>query len=310
MFTSIWEDIKREFQYGNTLTQIILVNTGVFILVNIILVILFFIYQGGAHIRLDYILRWFEASHDPWHILTRPWTIFTYMFLHKGLFHYAMNMILLYIFGRIFRDFLGNRKILPLYVYGGFAGFLVYLLTSFVIDDVGMYMLGASAGVWAIVMATTVLRPDYVIRLMFIGDIRLKYITFVLIVLNLIAITGVNTGGQMAHIGGMLVGWNFIYMLQNGTDLSVPFNKIWDKIANAFGSVVDKLRGKGSLDREFKKKPTSSFMTKRASDDEKYEEEANRQERVDAILEKIKRSGYDSLTQEEKEFLFKASKDQ
>lgn len=316
MFSSIWEDIKREFQYGNTLIQIILVNTAVFIAVNLLLVIFFFVFQENAQYNLDIVLRWFEASNQPWHILTKPWTIFTYMFLHQGLFHFAFNMLLFYIYGRIFRDFLGNRKVLPLYVLGGLAGFVFYLIATLLVPRyVGPYMLGASAGVWGIVMGTTVLRPDYSIRLMFIGDVRLKYITFVLMIMSIIAIPGTNTGGEMAHVGGMIMGWLFIYLLQNGNDLSKPFNAIWDKIATFFGNAVDAIAGRrrsnmSVLDDEQTKKRSRRFNTKRAADDEKYEREASQQQQVDAILEKIKRSGYDSLTQQEKEFLFKASKDE
>ncbi len=314
MFNSIWDDVKAQFRYGNMLTQIILVNTGIFILTILLLVIFFFVFQERADAALNKVLTWFMASYEPRHNLTRPWSWFTYMFLHKDLFHFAWNMIVLYMYGRIFQDFLGTRRTLPLYVFGGFVGFLFYVLSHFLVPAyIGPYCLGASAAIWAIAMATTLLRPDYVVHLMFLGAVRLKYITAVLVILNLIALPQGNTGGQMAHIGGMLAGWYFIYLLkEKGYDMAVPFNKVWDKIAGFFSPFFGNLFGNPQLRTSYKSDSKSDWEAYRHGRNKSREPEINSdgsisQEVIDEILDKINRSGYDSLSKEEKEYLFKYS---
>lgn len=305
MLGTIWEDAKRQFQYGNTVVQLILVNTAVF-LVIILLSAIFFLLSRGESGLVDTMVNWFMVPPSPMGLIWKPWSILTYMFLHKGLFHVAMNMYLFYIYGRIFQDFLGNRKVLPLYILGGLAGVVMYWITG-LLGFPSSGMLGASAAVWAIVMAATVLRPDYVLHLIFIGPVKLKYITLVLMILTFVAITGMNTGGEMAHIGGMIMGWLFIYLLQTGTDLSISFNRMWDPIANA---VTGLFSGSVSGSRAPKRNPHMHVVkTKRYADDRKSEEQQSRQERVDEILDKINESGYGSLSDEEKDFLAESSDD-
>jgi len=305
MLGSIWEDAKRQFHYGNTLVQLILVNTAVYLVVAILLAVFFLLFQGDNSF-IHTVVNWFMVPGNPLDLIWKPWSLFSYMFLHKGLMHFAMNMLLFYYFGRIFQDFLGNRKVLPLYIMGGIAGAVFFWITG-LLGFTSPGMLGASGAIWAIVMATTVLRPDYEFHLIFLGAVKLKYVTLVLMLLTIVAIPGLNTGGEMAHIGGMIMGWLFIYLLQNGTDLSVSFNRIWDPIGNVFSNLF---AGTSRGERASNHNPHMHVVkTKRYADDKKKDREKSIQERVDEILDKINDSGYDSLTDEEKDFLAEASDD-
>ncbi len=313
MVTSIMDDVKRIFREGGMLTRLVFINVGVFVFVNLLLVVLFMVFGKEAHTYLDQILRWFEASYDLKHNLTRPWTIFTYMFLHKDLMHVLFNMLFLFWFGRVLVDLGGNRRVLPIYIWGGLAGFVFYVLSSFLLPEyTGPYCLGASAGVMAVVVASATLAPEYRMNLILIGPVPLKYLAAFFVFVDIIAIpNGFNTGGHFAHIGGALAGWFLIHQLKNGTvDWIEKTNIVFDKIANFFGNIKDTLQGKRKpkvayKDPEFAKKTKQNRKASSSSDTHT----GNQQEMVDAILEKIKRSGYASLTEEEKEFLFRASKD-
>jgi len=214
-------------------------------------------------------------------------------------------MLFLYWFGRILRDFAGNDRIFAIYVLGGLAGWLVYVISGQFLPSVGQYALGASAGVMAIVMSAAALAPNYSMHLLFIGPVKLKYIALVLIVLDLILMPKGNTGGHLAHLGGAFMGWFFVYQLrEKGNDLSIPFNNIIEKITGLWA------RGKDIFSR--KKKPRVVYKNttgKRAKGNAKSDLRiVPDQTEVDAILDKIKRSGYDSLTKEELDILARASK--
>ncbi len=311
MFESIWQDIKREYNYGNMVTRLIIVNTAVFLLVNIVKLI-FVLTQGfEPSTTFTDIIRFFSLSSDWWFNLTHPWVIFTSMFLHEGFLHFLFNMLFLYWFGRIVGDLLGNQRILPLYLLGGLMGALFYLLFASTIYAGGGYAYGASGAVMAVVVASGMVAPEYNMRLLLIGDVKLKYVVFVLVLIDLIGIANLsNTGGRIAHLGGALMGFLFVWQLRNGRDLSVNVNKILDSISGFFTNLFrrDERRPKvvyrnPKADKEGKG-AKRSVRGNRKSD----AVDQSHQERLDAILEKIKKTGYDNLTEEEKEFLFNASK--
>lgn len=307
MVNSIWEDIKRQFQSGDTLTRIILVNLGVFLSVNLLLLIFFFIYQQDAENQLNKVLTWFEAGSTLRHNLTRPWTIITYMFLHKGFWHFLWNMLILYWFGRILQELSGNQRILPVYVLGGIAGFVAYVIAAqFFPSFISPYMLGASAGVAAVIMASAVLAPEYRMNLILIGPVPLKYLAAFFILMFLFSIPRGNTGGHFAHLGGVLMGWFFVHQLRNGNDMSVKFNSIVDGIKDYLAWVGGIFQSKKGPRVAYKNPKANKFSK---GGHKRDDESVVQQEKVDEILEKIKRSGYESLTEEEKDFLFKASKE-
>ncbi len=304
MLTSIWEDLKRQFNYGNMITRIILVNVVFFVLANIAN-LLITIFGGFEHngIFYDKVVKYFAINQSLWFDLTHPWVIFTHMFFHVDFWHILWNMLFLYWFGRIVGDFIGNHRILPIYLMGGLFGALFYLLSANFVG-VGSMALGASAAVMAFVVASGVLSPNYTMNLILIGEVKLKYVVAILVFLDLIGIANLgNTGGHFAHLGGALFGWIYVVQLRNGNDWSEPVNK-WLGIFSNYFSNIFKRKSKGP---RMVYKNTDNQKAKGSSLSDK-EKPSRHQDRLDAILEKIKLNGYESLSEEEKEFLFNASK--
>ncbi len=314
MFTSIWEDIKQQFSYGNTLTRIILVNVAVFVVVTIVRLILMPVEEGFTY---NDFIHFFAISSDGWHNLTHPWVIITHMFLHEQVFHILWNMLLLYWFGRIVGDLLGDHRVLPIYLLAGIAGGLTYFMMAKVLTSMGFgsYALGASAAFMGIIVVAGVMAPDYIISLLFLGDVRLKYIVAVLVLLDLVAISwNNNTGGSFGHLGGAFMGYIIARQLQQGNDMTAPVNDILQKITSFFrGLFADERPGPKMAYKNPKVKQeqrTASRRTRRKNkgDHSSDSQGLSHQEKVDAILDKIKKSGYESLSKEEKEYLFNASK--
>lgn len=296
MFTSIWEDLKQQFNQGNMLTRIILVNIGVFVVINLVLVFT----PGGNYYS---IIRPIALDSEWFYVLTHLWGILTHMFLHTAFWHILWNMILLYWFGRILGDLLGDQRVLPLYLMGGLAGGLAFFLYANVTGG-HTYAIGASGAVMAVIVATGVIAPDYNLRLILIGDVKLKYIVAVLLFLDIIGAGGTdNTGGHFAHLGGAFFGYFFATQLKNGNDLAIPVNNLLDKLKAIFGGFASKRR-RGP--RVAYKNPNAGKKATKSKT--KTTTDPSHQEHLDKILDKIKQTGYDSLTEEEKEFLFNASK--
>lgn len=292
---SITNDIKYQFRHGNMVMKLIFVNVGVFLFFAIFN-LLSFLFQDTS--LYGFILKKLETPASLNNLLHQPWSLFTYMFLHTGFFHVLFNMLWFYWFGEIFVLYLGDKKILPLYLIGGIAGAIIYILAFNFIPvfkpSVELsYMLGASASIFAVVFAATTLNPDYEVRLLFLGVVRIKYIALVSILLDIINIPNGNAGGYIAHIGGALSGFLYIKALRGGFDLASPMNKFFDWAATIF-------RSKPKVKMTYKNpQPKEAPPTDKAINDQK---------RVDEILDKISRSGYDGLTKEEKDFLFHYSK--
>ena len=286
---SIWGDIKYQFTYGNAAIKLIFANVGIFLIV-----VLFKLVCIVAQVPNLYVLiiNYLKVPASLGTLLYQPWSLFSYMFLHEGVMHILFNMLWLYWFSEIVILFLGDKKILPIYIMGGLAGAGLYILMYNTIPYFKgampiAYMAGASAGVMAIVWAAVALSPDYEIRLPILGNVKIKYIAIVSILIDIISIPQGNAGGHIAHIGGALMGYWYIRILQGGTDLAAPFT--------AIGNV-------------FKPKPvvklTHISETKVAG---KPIPSDKVQEKLDAILDKMNESGYDSLSKEEKDFLFRYS---
>ena len=313
MFTSIWEDLKREFSQGNMVTRIILANLFVFVTIVVAKLVLGFPIAGSQTTIYDNIVHWLSLSSDWKEALLRPWTWITSMFLHEGLMHILWNMILLYFFGRIVGDLIGDQKVLPIYILGGLAAGLVYFISANILPYAAgttHYALGASGAVMAMVLTAGVVAPDYVVRLILLGDVKIKYIAAFLLLVDLIAIgNNMNTGGHFAHLGGAAFGWFFVYQLRNGVDYSIGFNSFFTKVGNLFrGKVNAAGRSASARAKSTKKKP--KFTIIRGSSAAKGEQavpDVTHQEKLDTILDKIKVNGYESLTKDEKEFLFDAS---
>ena len=310
MFTSIWQDIKREFGSGNMVTRLIIINVAVFVFINIIKI--FYAGAGGFSQapNIEPVLHFFAISSDLWYNLTHPWVLITSMFLHEGFWHILWNMLFLYWFGRIVGDLIGDHHILPLYLLSGLVGGLAFFITANLLPygDYTRFALGASGAVMGIVVASAVTAPDYNIHLLFIGSVKLKYVVAVLVFLDIIGLASVtNTGGHFAHMGGAAFGWFYITRLRAGQDFSIPVNNFLNSIVEFFKSFNNKssntTRRKPKM--VYKKMDTKKEGRAHSVTDA---EDFSHQERLDAILDKINKIGYDSLTEEEKEFLFNASK--
>lgn len=301
MFTSIWEDLQQQFRQGNTLTRIILVNIAVFVVINLILV-----FAGGQRDRAIYdaIVEPIGINSDWYYLLTHLWGVITHMFLHTGFMHILWNMLLLYWFGRIIGDLVGDHRILPLYLLGGLVGGVAFFLYANLTGNPN-YAIGASGAVMAIIVAAGFFAPDYNLRLILIGDVKLKYVVAVLLFLDIIGAAGMNnTGGHFAHLGGAFFGYLFATQLQRGNDWSAPVNSFLDKLKALFsGSKSGKRRGP----RVAYKNPKANSRSRNTKPHAKSDS-PDHQEHLDAILDKIKKTGYESLSAEEKEFLFNASK--
>ena len=297
MFRSIWEDVKAMLRDGTMVTRLILVNIIAFVIVGV-----FFQYVLAP--LYPTIIDYLALSSDTIWNLKHPWVFITHMFLHAGFFHIFWNLLLYYWFGTIVGDLIGDKKILPLYIYGSLLGAVIYMVSyAFILpEQLAGHAIGASASVMATVIAAAVIAPDYKIRLILIGPVSIKYVAVVLLVLDLIGTTGVNnTGGHFAHLGGAFFGWFFASNLKRGNDLSVGFNRFIDRITGLFSGVK---KSRSPLSVSYKDRSKAPKKRSDMAKDEKL------QKRVDQILDKINEEGYDSLTDEEKEFLFMASKKQ
>ncbi len=286
---NIADEIKNAFSKSNAVNKIILINVGVFIIVSLINVLLILMNENNQIVPsfLHYLML--PASFISF--IIQPWSIFTYMFLHdlSDIFHIVFNMLWLYWIGNIFQEYLGNKKLYQAFfgggIFGGLFFMICYNLFPFFSHSISStFAIGASAGVLSVVVATATLLPEYPIQLFLFGTVRLKYIAIVSVVMDLISITGSNSGGHLAHIGGALFG--FLYIKYIYGKISFPS---W--IENIF-------KNKSKLKVHY---------TSNQKNTTKFNEPS--QEVIDMILDKISKSGYDSLSKKEKDILFKASKE-
>lgn len=306
MFESILSDIKRAIRQGNNVTRIIMFNAAVFIIINLLYVFTFHGNSGSPSAFYMAIERGLSISAQPIEILKKPWTIITHMFLHKGMWHFVWNMLLFYWFARIFADFLGDKRMLPFYILGGIAGAVVFVLADMLLPTGTHGMataMGASAAVMAVIMATATLSPDYTMHLLLLGPVKIKYIALVILFLDIVGTAGMsNAGGHFAHLGGAMFGVLYVLALRKGTDLTQGLQNLLDKIPKIqFKSSPKKKHAKSMKVVHRKKEGKKSDQTRPPND-------ASFQEKLDLILDKIKEQGYDSLTDQEKDFLYQASK--
>lgn len=293
-----FDEFKRTFSKRSVLAQLILINIGVFLFLKI-LGVLFFLFRQENLEQL--VLGYLALPADPGMILKKPWTIISYMFLHYDFFHILFNMLWLYWFGKIFLEYLNPKKMISVYLIGGLAGGLVYVLAfnvfpAFEESVPQSVALGASAAVLAIVMAIAFYVPDYTLYLMFIGPVKLKYIALATVLIDILSIRSGNAGGHLAHLGGALFGFLYAWQLRRGKDMTKGFSRFMDSLFNLF-----KPRPKMKVEY---KRPESKVET----DMEYNARRAAEQQTIDQILDKIARSGYEGLTKQEKDILFKSSK--
>jgi len=285
----IVDEIKLSFKNGSYLTKLIYINIVMWLVARIVFVGYRFSESDGSEI-----LNWLALPASFEIFVSRPWTVLTYMFLHFDFLHILFNMLWLYWFGKIFLEYHSQQKLLSLYLIGGFFGGLVYMLAYnfiplFQPEIYHSQLLGASAAVFAIVIAIAVYVPNHLIHFIFIGPVKIKWIAFVALLLSVINLSGDNAGGNFTHLGGALWGWIYMSQLMAGRNLTGRFDRMTDTFFSWF-------------------RPRRKLKIKYNSPNRDYDYNRSRmsqQEEINHILDKIGKSGYDSLTFDEREILFK-----
>ena len=295
----IINDLKRTFKQGNIVIRLIYINVAAYIL-SMLLSVMF----GLFKISTAEILRSLYLPADLLQLLRRPWTLITYMFMHADIWHLLFNMLWLYWFGKLFLYFFSAKHLRGLYVVGGLLGGGLYIaayniLPIFSNQLYSATLLGASASVLAIAIATAVREPEYRINLMFIGPVRLKYFALFIVLFDTLSIGTSNAGGHSAHLGGALAGWWFAKGISQGRDITHWINVCIDAIGGLFNKKKRKPR---------KPKMKVHTTNSRTADYEYNAHKKEKSDEVDNILDKLKQSGYSSLSDEEKRRLFEASK--
>ena len=308
----MWEDIKKSWTSGGMLYKLIWVNVGVFVVINSAMV-----FTKLTGIQLSYHAgdgsSFFATAHMPT-LLYRPWSILTHMFAHQEIFHLLFNMILLWWMGRMYASEVGSRRLLSTYIMGGLVGFVFYALSVNIFPGLRMeevsFAYGASAAIMAIFTANATLNPTKKIPFFLFGSVQLKYIAMLYVLFDYFGIlgdSGIEAGARIAHLGGAAFGYFLIVYSRKGINIVRWLEVIIDMIMSYIPTSSSTSFGqKFSFTKSKRNTPKTTRAPK--SDDEFNAERKDKDERLDLILEKISRHGYDHLTKEEKMFLFKQSK--
>jgi membrane associated rhomboid family serine protease len=290
----IWDGIKSAFSKGSSLIRLIYINAGLFLIISVIGIIGFLLVNPELS---NQTIRFLSVPSSLTTLLYRPWTLLTYMFTHKELLHILVNLLWLYWFGTIFLEYFDQKKLVAVYILGGLAGAVTYVLSynlfpafSEVVEE-SIPLLGASASVMAIVVAIAAYVPDYTVMLFLLGRVKIKYIAIAIFILTSLVDFQANSGGKLAHIGGAIFGYIYTLSYRQGNDIGKWFNRIIDSVVTLF--------------RPSKK---MKVTYKKTADEYEYNRaKAERQQQINKILDKISKGGYDSLTKDEKDILFRES---
>jgi membrane associated rhomboid family serine protease len=298
MYSSFWDNLKNAFtRRDNSLYKLMAINLIAFFILLISRVVLTLSGFGAVYKEG---LKWIMMPASLSTLVKQPWSIFTYFFLHEGLFHILSNLLFLYYFGLLVHQYLGSRKLTNLYILGGVFGAGFYLLMyniapyfSGAVDT--SFMLGASAGVFAVVVGAATLAPQTTFVLLLFGPVKIVYIAAFYVLLSFANSIGENAGGEIAHLGGAMLGFGYIFLLRKGWDLGIPIQKV----GLFFENLGTRRAPKVSYRRTSSPKSSSTNPANK---------ETLTQEEVDKILDKIAEKGYEGLTKEEKRKLFEYSK--
>ena len=286
------EQLRYRLQQLNGAEKLILINVACFVLPLFVKTLLFLF-----NIPSGMFLVWFELSSSWGDLLFKPWTLVTYSFLHSGFFHLFWNMYLLFFASRLFLNLFQEKTFFNVYFLGVLIGGFTFM-TSYALfpafQNSSPMMIGASAGVMAVLIFMATYSPDLEVRLI-LFNVKLRYLGLAFVLLDVIQIPYGNAGGHLAHIGGAALGFFYVQRLNKGTDIGVPFERFVDSILKIF-------KKKSSLKTVYRN------TSNKKAQDSSTQKDSNFQKRIDEILDKISASGYESLTKEEKEFLFRAGK--
>lgn len=293
----IRKGIKNSFLKGSSLTRLIYINIGVFLVLKIMHVVAAL--SGSGKDFYSWLLEWVGVPADPEYLLYRPWTLVTYMFTQFDFIHLLFNMLWLYWFGSFFLNYFSERKLTGVYLLGGLAGAALYVVAynifpAFTLARLSSWAIGASASVMAVVFAVCTYLPQHKVYIFLIGPVKLIYLALFTALIDVVSIPAGNAGGHIAHLGGALFGYLFILGVKSNRDITSGFT---------FPGFVKRLFSRRKkLKVEYRKKVTEM-------DDREYNEHKKQyDDRINEILDKISRSGYESLTREEKGILFKSGR--
>ena len=282
---SFIEDIKLRYKSGNIVEKLIYINLAIFI-ITLIISVFQDLYKG----QMSFIIEWFSLDNNLSSLLTKPWAIITYGFLHADFLHILLNLIILYFIGNLFIEYFTQKQLLTFYLLGTiFGGFFFIISHNYfpLFEGKKSILVGASAGISAIFIGITTYIPNYQLKIRFIGFIKLWYLAAIWVGLDILALSGNNAGGHFAHLGGALFGFLYVRKAANKEI------NIWSKISSFFST---------------KKKPLKTVYKSPKKTTKPNVNTSLNQQQIDAILDKISKSGYDTLTKVEKEFLFKQGK--
>ncbi len=307
--------INKSITYFRTrplLMKLILINVAVFIVIRLLGIIAMI-----AAFSINPVIDAIALPSSLSQLSLEPWTPFTYMFLHYDVFHILFNMLMLYFIGSVFLFRCTPRQLIALYIYGGLVGALTFVAMAQATPSVGGTLLGASASVIALLTASGVIMPDYEVSLVLIGRVKLKWITLITIGLFALGLVGDNAGAHVAHLGGVIMGVIFGVSLNRGRDITAPFNRAIDYIALKINAIVHPRQKKSAKRSWGKKQPRPSAQSSQGSysstdsssqgQNSSSANPADDRRQLDEILDKIKRSGYGALTDEERRRLFDVS---
>lgn len=292
-------EILEMFKRGSMLTKLIYINAATFIILTVIF--LFLPEKSESFVRIP-------GSFDE--LIYKPWTLISYMFTHYDFMHLLMNMLWLFWFGKMFLRYFHEKQMLAVYLLGGFSGAFLHLGVNYLMKTEGVGIVGSSAAVMSIVFAVVAFKPDYVLNLLFIGPVKIKYIAIVAFVMDILGVAGNIKGGlaatdgvaHIAHLGGSFFGLWFGYSMKDGKDITRSFNNFLNSLFSWF--TTNKTERKRS-----KMRATRGEKFNKPKSDWEYNKDKNDiQAEIDRILDKIKDKGYDTLTKKEKDFLFKQKK--
>ena len=294
--SNIFSDITNNYKNGNSFTKLLYINLSFFLIYIIIHVPQAVpLAEGGITKIENFVNNYLAFPSETQKLMHTPWTTLTYMFIHQSPFHILFNMIALFFGSKLFLQYFNNKQLISTYILGGISGALffklIFNLFPEYFNDTSL-LIGASASVMSIIIAISTYSPNYSVPFLFLGNIKLKHIAWGFIFLFYINIEGENPGGNIAHLGGALFGYFYIKQLQKGNDISNGFSNFLNKLVNTF-----------------KTKSKLKTVHKRSKSDKQFNKEKTEQQKaVDLVLEKISKSGYESLSKEEKATLFSASK--
>ena len=297
---AIIDDIKFAYRRGSMLMRFIFINIAVCVILHLATLVAWMITGDQAAV-----LQWVELPSDLSLLIRRPWTLVTYMFSHYALLHILFNMLWLYWLGRIFMEYFSPKQLTGVYLLGGWGGALLFLLAYNLIPSLAgnsVFLIGASASVLAVIVATAVYAPDYKIGLLFLGEVAIKWVAIVTVAIYLIGMETGNIGGNIAHIGGALVGAWFALRIKRGRDITRPLNAVLDAVVGIFNG----RSFSWSAARRGNKAKHQQATTQQRQQPSRFDTVS--EEELDRVLKKIKDAGYDALTDAERDMLFKASR--